>query len=149
MAEWKKVLLAGDAAELSDTVPNTIQPDDAASAGVATQASRQDHEHAIVADVAVSVGTTAAEGTSTSFSRADHVHDLAVGSIDASNLFAASVVDNAAMADDAIGAAEINATATDIAFAQVILTPAATGTGTTEGTVFYNSTDDHMYVYVV
>jgi len=50
---------------------------------------------------------------------------------------------------DGIGAAEINDTATDIAFAQVVLTPAVAGTGTTEGTVFYDSDDNHLYVYVV
>ena len=48
-----------------------------------------------------------------------------------------------------VGNTEIDNTATDIAFAQVILTPAVTGTGTTEGTVFYDSDDNHLYVYVV
>jgi len=51
--------------------------------------------------------------------------------------------------EDSIGATEINDAATDIAFAQIVLTPAATGTGTTEGTLFYDSDDDHLYVYVV
>jgi len=118
MAEYKKILLAGDAAELSDVAP-------------------------------LSVGTVAAEGTGAAASREDHVHDIGVGAIDASNLFAASVVDNAAMADDAIGAAEINSAATDIELSQLILTPKATATGTTEGTMFYDSDDNHLYVYVV
>lgn len=48
-----------------------------------------------------------------------------------------------------VGAAQVNATATDIAFAQVILTPAVAGTGTTEGSLFYDSDDNHLYVYVV
>ena len=51
--------------------------------------------------------------------------------------------------NSSVGAAQVDAAATDIAFAQVILTPAVTGTGTTEGTVFYDSDDDHLYVYVV
>ena len=50
---------------------------------------------------------------------------------------------------DGIGAAEINDTATDIAFKQIILTPTTTGTGTTEGTLMYDSDDNHLYVYVV
>jgi len=41
---WKKILLEGDAAELSDTVPDDVAKQ-SASAGVATQASRQDHLH--------------------------------------------------------------------------------------------------------
>ena len=74
---WKKVLLEGDAAVLSDTVPNTIEPDDSASAGIATEASRQDHEHAIVTAVPtgdVAESASADEGTATSFVRSDHVH---------------------------------------------------------------------------
>jgi len=50
---------------------------------------------------------------------------------------------------DCVGASAIDETATDIAFAQIILTPTATGTGTTEGSIFYDSADDHLYVYVV
>lgn len=50
--------------------------------------------------------------------------------------------------DDSVGAAQVDEAATDIAFAQVILTPAASGSGTTEGTVYYSSADDHLYVYV-
>jgi hypothetical protein len=47
-----------------------------------------------------------------------------------------------------VGATAIDETATDIAFKQIILTPTATGTGTTEGTLFYDSDDNHLYVYV-
>ena len=50
---------------------------------------------------------------------------------------------------NSVGNTEIDNSATDIAFAQLILTPAVSGTGTTEGTVFYDSDDDHLYVYVV
>lgn len=139
----------GAVAVLSDTVPNTIEPDDAASAGVAVTASRQDHEHAIVAAIAVSVGTALAEGSSTSFARADHVHDLGADCIDSGTLIADDVVDSEHIAADAIQAEHIDAAATDITFAQIILTPAVSGTGTTEGTLFYDSDDDHLYVYTV
>ncbi len=71
---WKRILLTGDAAELSTNAPNTIQPDDAASAGTGTKASKDDHEHAIVTAIPVTVGSANAEGNSTSFSRANHVH---------------------------------------------------------------------------
>jgi len=115
-AGFKKILLTGDAAELSDEDPHAI-------------------------------GTTAAEGVAEDASRHDHVHILDTGSINASAQFAASVVDNAAMADDAIKAAEIDAAATDIEFAQIILTPVAAGTDTAEGTLCYLSGDDHPYIY--
>ena len=133
---FKKILLDGDAASPSDNVP-------------------------------ASVGTAASAGTGAACSRDDHVHDIGVGAIDAANLFAAGVVDNTALgadcvdgtkiADNAIGnehlgdncvkGAEIDETATNITLAQVILTPAASGTGTAEGTIYYDSDDDHLYVY--
>jgi hypothetical protein len=47
-----------------------------------------------------------------------------------------------------VGATAIDETATDIAFKQIILTPTASGTGTTEGTLFFDSDDNHLYVYV-
>jgi len=52
------------------------------------------------------------------------------------------------LTEDSVGATEIDASATDIAFAQIVLTPTASGTGTTEGSLFYDSDDDHLYVYV-
>lgn len=58
--------------------PTTIAPDDAASAGVSTAASRGDHRHAIVAAAPSKLdldgSASAAEGVSTSFARADHQH---------------------------------------------------------------------------
>ena len=139
MAEWKKVLLAGDAAELSTNTP-------------------------------AAVGTSANAGSGTMASKDDHVHILAVGSVNASNLFGAGVVDSTALgadavssgakiadgavdtehiAVDAVNATHIDETATDITFSQVILTPKATAAGTAEGTMFYDSDDNHVYVYVV
>lgn len=51
--------------------------------------------------------------------------------------------------DNSVGNSQMDNTATDIAVAQLIFTPAANGTGTTEGTVYYDSDDNHLYVYVV
>ena len=59
---------------LSSSSPNTIEPDDAASAGVSTSASRSDHEHGIVAAAPVDTGDANAEGAATSFARSNHVH---------------------------------------------------------------------------
>jgi len=170
----------GAAAVLSDTVPNTIEPDDAASAGTASEASRQDHEHAIVgaaagniapddtaaegtatsfarsdhvhgitAAVPSSVGTTAAEGSGTSFVRDDHVHDLGNGSIDAAALFAADVVEPAAVLDTGVFTmGKLTLTGADPS-SEIILTPKVSSASTTEGTMFYDSDDNHLYVYVV
>jgi len=115
-AGFKKILITGDAAELST-------------------------------EVAHAVGTTASAGVATDASKHDHVHVLGAGCINAANLFGTGVVDAAAIASNAVAASEIDETATDIAFAQIVLTPAAAGTGTVEGTMYYDSDDDHLYVY--
>jgi hypothetical protein len=60
----------------------------------------------------------------------------------------AGSVDGTNIANDAVGAAHIDETDTGIAVAQLCFTPAASGTGTVEGTVFYDSDDNHLYVYV-
>lgn len=52
------------------------------------------------------------------------------------------------LTEDSVGATEINDAATDIAVAQLIFTPASDGTGTTEGTVYFDTEDKHLYVYV-
>ena len=56
--------------------PNTIEPDDAASAGVSASAARADHEHGIVAAAPSNVGLagTNSEGAATSFARSNHIH---------------------------------------------------------------------------
>jgi hypothetical protein len=73
---WKKVLLEGDAAVLSDTAPVDVTKA-TADAGVASDASRRDHKHNVstaqpTGNVAESA--SAAEGTATSLARSDHVH---------------------------------------------------------------------------
>ena len=115
-AGFKKILISGDAAELS-------------------------------AETAHDIGTTASAGVATDASKHDHVHVVGTGAINNANMFGAGVVDAAAIASNAVAASEIDETAMDIAFSQVILTPKASATGTTEGTIFYDSDDDHAYLY--
>ena len=67
-------LVWGDSGEI-----DTIQPDDLASTGSIDKYARIDHQHAIVADVPLflgsgGVGVVTTEGSSTSFARADHNH---------------------------------------------------------------------------
>jgi hypothetical protein len=77
--KWKKILLEGDVAVLSDTAPTDVDFS-AASAGVGTTASRYDHKHdvpeASVGDLAAVDGGAAAIGSANKFVRADHKHAL-------------------------------------------------------------------------
>lgn len=57
------------------------------------------------------IGTAASVGSGDNPAKEDHVHALGVASINAANLFAAGVVDAAAIATDAVGTAEIAADA--------------------------------------
>jgi|SRR3990167_3123866 len=93
------------------------------------------------------VSTAAAVGTGTTAARDDHVHDTATGFIDNANKFASGVVDAAAIASNAVQASEIDETATNIEFSQIILTAKTSGTGTTAGTLYYDSDDSHPYIY--
>lgn len=68
---------------LSDIAPSSVTKD-AAAAGTAADAARQDHKHDVataapVAD-AVQIGNIATEGGATSLSRSDHVHTVSGGS---------------------------------------------------------------------
>lgn len=123
---WKKILVEGDAAVLSDTVPIDIDFS-VASAGVATQASRQDHKHdvpeALVGDLAPVDGGDAAIGTANKFVRADHKH--ALGALQTNLDFNQNQADNMVL--------DVETTAPS--------TP-------TDGQIYYNSTDKHPYVYV-
>lgn len=94
--------------------PTAIDPDDAAAAGTATTVSRSDHQHAIVTGTPASVGTANAEGAGTGFARDTHVHDIGNGAIDAAALFAAGVVDTAAL-----GAGAVTALKTTVSYARV------------------------------
>ena len=76
---WKKILLEGDAAVLSNTPPVDVDFT-AASAGTATEASRQDHKHSVPAasagEIAAVDGGAASAGTLNKFVRGDHKHPL-------------------------------------------------------------------------
>jgi len=77
--KWKKILLEGDVAVLSDTSPVDVDFL-AASAGTGTTASRYDHKHdvpeALAGDLVTVDGGAAAIGALNRFVRADHKHPL-------------------------------------------------------------------------
>ena len=123
---FKRILLEGDAAVLSTTVPVNVDFS-AASAGVATEASKQDHKHpvpeALVGDLVAVDGGAADVGTADKFVRADHKH--ALGSLAANLDF---------------NKKQATAMALDVQ---------ASAPGTpVEGQAYFNSADKHPYVYV-
>ncbi|MHA1303626.1 MAG: hypothetical protein ACTSPI_07995 [Candidatus Heimdallarchaeaceae archaeon] len=129
MAEWKKILVEGDAAELQ-----------------ATDGSM------------TAVTTSALVGTSSTAARSDHVHDLAEGAIDASNLFAANVVNTAAITDGAVTTAKMNIdsdldfnanAALDFGTETVSsMTSSAVTSSEFVGRIVFNNTDSRPYIYI-
>lgn len=91
------------------TLPTTITPDDSGSVGAANSVARSDHRHAITTATAIAVTTALAEGSAATFSRSDHAHTIGTGAINSAGMFAAGVVDAAAIATDGVGSAEIAA----------------------------------------
>jgi hypothetical protein len=79
------------AAGVTFGTPGAIQPDDTASAGVASTAARSDHRHSIAAASAGTITGSNAEGTSTSFARADHDHALGTGVVTSTNILDGTV----------------------------------------------------------
>ena len=132
MPGWKKVLLEGDVAVLSDTSPVDVDFL-AASAGVGTTASRYDHKHdvpeALVGDLAAVNGGAAAIGTANRFVRADHRH--ALGPLVADLDFDYREADDFSL--------EVRAD----------LTAPPTGAAIKEGRLGFYSFDDHPYIYVI
>lgn len=159
---WTKLLMAGDAAtELTGTAYRTLLVDSAGdvvelahgtvdyvltSGGASVDPSWQaaaSGAHALDAGQSDVTITTPADDEVLSYETGTWINKTAAEA----GLAAAS--HGTHLTAGSVGNSEIDNSATDIALAQIILTPTATGTGTTEGTVFYDSDDDHLYVYVV
>lgn len=149
---WKRILLEGDAAVLSDTVPENVKVQ-AAAAGIATEASRQDHLHNI--DVAVpgniSEGATAAEGTAVSLARSDHLHgspaDWTPKTHATSHKSAGGDVILLHELGDPTGIININQQQLDGAALENSATAPDSGTEVS-GQIYYNTGDNHPYVFV-
>ena len=123
---WKKILLEGDAAVLSDTAPVNVTHA-VADKGVATEAARQDHKHdldeGVIGTLKAVDGTAKTLGTDNAIPHLDHIHALGplVANFDFNKKQATGM------------ALDVQATAP--------LTPV-------DGQIYQNSTDDHPYVYV-
>ena len=158
---WKKLLMTGDAVtELVGTAYRMLLVDSAGdvtelvhgaankvltSQGASADPTWEDAaagEHALGAGQSDVTITTPADDEVLSYEAGTWINKTAAEA----GLAAASHGEH--ITSDCVAADEIDETATDIAFSQLILTPKAEGVGTTEGTLFYDSDDDHLYVYV-
>lgn len=127
---WKKILLEGDAAVLSDTAPVDVTFA-VAAAGAASDASRRDHKHDIdeglVGDMVIVDGQAASLGVDDAASHVDHRHALGplAASLDYNQQQAVSLVLEA-VATPPDAAAEV------------------------EGQIYYDTTagDKHPYIWV-
>ena len=124
---FKKILLEGDAAVLSDTAP--VDTDFAVAAqGVATEASRRDHKHdlneGVIGTLKPVDGTAKSLGTDNAVAHLDHIHVLGplVANLDFAKKQATAM------------ALDVQASAPG--------TPVA-------GQIYHNSVDGHPYIYVV
>lgn len=147
---WKKILVEGDAATLSDTNPQSIQVQ-TASPGSGLSGSREDHLHAVstAAPAAITVGATQAEGSATSLARSDHIHQSPSTWTPSSHATAHKSGGGDALALDELAVPTGNVSfnkkqATSLALEVLSSAPASP----VNGQVYFNDTDDHAYVYV-
>jgi len=125
MAGWKRILVEGDAAVLSDTAPVNVDHA-AASAGVAPDAARRDHKHDLSEGVVGTIkpvdGSAAALGTNDAVPHLDHIHLLGplVANLDFNKKQAINLVLDVETTDPA---------------------------SPTDGQIYYKSTDKHPYIY--
>lgn len=149
---WKRILLEGDAAVLSDTIPVDVDKS-AAVAGIAPEASRQDHKHDIAVAVPgnISEGATAAEGTSIGLARADHIHgspaDWTPKTHAPSHKSGGGDVILLHELGDPTGIININQQQLDGAVLESAATAPDPG-AEVAAQIYYNSGDDHPYVFV-
>ncbi len=128
---WKKILLEGDAAVLSDTAP-TDADFAVAAQGVATEASRRDHKHdlneGVVGTLKPVDGTAVNLGTNNAVAHLDHIHALGalVANMDFNQKQAVGLIIHA------------------------VATPPNSGTEV-EGQIYYDTTvaDKHPYIWTV
>ena len=147
---WKKVAYLDEVATLSDTAPVDVTKA-AAAQGVGTAASRDDHKHDVSTGVPGTIGEsdTPTEGSATSLSRSDHVHGSP-----ASYTPAVHEASHKSGGGDEIllnefgdptGAIEINKQA----LVNLVIDPQAVAPGTpVDGQAYFDTADDHVYVYV-
>jgi len=147
---WKKVAYLDEVATLSDNDPLDVKVQ-TAEEGTGTAASRDDHKHNITveAPAAITEGASQQEGTSVNLARGDHIH--ATPSDWTPKSHATSHKDGGGDAiklnefADPDGVIECNKQA----FVNPVIDPQSSAPGTpVDGQAYFDTVDDHVYVYV-
>jgi len=120
---FRKILIEGDAALLTSTVTPTTVDAGTASIGTSTEAARADHKHSVAVGSPSSLDGQASDGTSDNLARADHKH-----------AFSPLAVDFDFNEKEALKFAVENVSALP--------------STTKAGRIVFNTSDNHLYVYV-
>lgn len=159
---WKKLAYADECATLSAETPQDVGT--SASAGTGTDASKDDHVHqlgsGVVDDATLAIAAAIMDVKALGIGKTQLGDDLCTANEGVTQAVAdqaleveyldtcVGIVSNVlAIKDNTIAATQIDDTE-EIVFACLLLTPVASGTGTTEGTLYYDSDDNHLYGYV-
>ena len=137
-SSYKQILLTGDAAVPSNNTPTAVDTA-AAGAGTGIACSRDDHKHNASTGTPGDIGTANAAGSSTSVPHLDHTHNhpaIATGDLHTQYLLAAGT-----------RALTANMSLALFSLTNQVIEPLASAPGVvTNGRVFYNTTDNHLYV---
>ena len=151
---WKNILLEGDAAVLSDTVPGTIGVSDTPNAGVAVEASRQDHVHGSPATYPPTSHDLDTHNSVTVAELSAIVSDATLDDSSATRTPSSHAPAHKDSGGDELLLHELGQPTGSVDFNKQQLvnpvfeqqtTPPATPT---QGQVYYDTDDDHIYVYV-
>lgn len=147
---WKKVAFADEVATLSDVDPLDVQVQ-TAEEGTGVAASREDHRHniAVAAPVAIIEGASQAEGTSTSLARADHTHASPSDWTPKTHVTSHKNSGSDELLLNELGEPTGSIDINKQSLLNPVIDPQESAPGTpSDGQVYYNTTDDHIYVYV-
>jgi hypothetical protein len=93
------------------TTPGNLTTSQSAAEGTGVNLARATHVHGVTKGTPVAIGTVLAQGAAGTFADSAHVHVNGVGAINAANMFAADVVDTAAIGPLQVTSAELGALA--------------------------------------
>lgn len=147
---WRKVAYADEVATLSDNIPQAITEGASGNAGVGTAASRDDHVHASPATWAPDIHATAHQNGG-----GDEISVAGLsGLLGDSQTPLSHATSHKSGQSDVIKLNELGAPTGAIAINKQALTnpvidPQAAAPGTpVDGQAYYNTGDDHVYIYV-
>ena len=147
---WNKLPWDSEVATLSDNAPQDVDKS-AASAGVASGASRDDHKHDVstAAPAAITENASQVEGTATSLTRSDHEHASPADWTPKTHATSHKSGGGDAVALHEFGVPTGSVDFNDQQVINLLLeqVDSLPGSGT-QGEIVYLTTDDHLYVWV-